>query len=287
MGRRLEKVLKNYDLHCHSTVSDGELPPRAVVARALEHGVDVLALTDHDEVAGAAEAAQAARALGLAFVPGVEISVTWAGKTIHVVGLRVDPDDAALVQGLALTRDGRLDRAREMGARLAALGIEGAFEGAMARAGNPALVSRTHFARYLLDVGHCRDMNAAFDRYLGTGKPAYVDMQWARLSDALAWIAGAGGQAVLAHPGRYDYSPTAFGALFAEFKERGGAAIEVVTGSHSPDQYGEYADIARRYGFLASRGSDFHAPGYGRVDLGELPPLPAGLTPVWHDWGLG
>lgn len=282
--RRRRTDLKNYDLHCHSNVSDGELTPEALVARAHAQGVDVLALTDHDEVAGTLIAGPAARALGMEFVPGVEISVTWAGQTVHVVGLRVDPHDATLVEGLARTRGGRLERAREMGERLAAHGVEGAFEGALARAGNPALISRTHFARFLIDAGHCPDVSCAFDRYLSPGRPAYVSMEWARLADAVRWITGAGGRAVLAHPGRYEYSPTAFGALYDEFKALGGEGIEVITGSHTPQQYAEYAQVARHYGFLASRGSDFHAPGYGRIELGQMPALPEGLRPVWHDW---
>ncbi len=276
--------MKNIDLHCHSTVSDGELAPAGVVARAHAQGVDVLALTDHDEVGGVAEAAAAAAALGMAFVPGVEISVTWANKTVHIVGLRVDPTDATLLEGLTQTRSGRLGRAAEMGRRLEAQGIAGAYEGALALAGNRNLVSRTHFARFLVEGGYCRDIQHVFERFLGPGQPAFVPMQWSRLEDAVAWIRGAGGTAVIAHPGRYDYTPNAFHAFFETFRDLGGEGIEVVTGSHTPDQYPEYAEVARRYGFLASRGSDFHSPSEGRVDLGGLPPLPADLTPVWADW---
>lgn len=276
--------MKNIDLHCHSTVSDGELAPADVVARAHAHGVDVLALTDHDEIAGVAEAMQAAQALGMTLVPGVEVSVTWANKTVHIVGLHVDPTHAGLLEGLAQTRSGRLGRAAEMGRRLQAQGIEGAYDGALALAGNRNLVSRTHFARFLVDAGYCATVSEVFERFLGPGQPAFVPMQWATLEEAVSWIRAAGGQAVIAHPGRYDYSPNAFHALYETFKALGGEGIEVVTGSHSPDQYAEYAQVARQYGFLASRGSDFHAPGEGRVDLGGLPPLPAGLTPVWADW---
>ncbi len=274
----------NVDLHCHSQVSDGLLAPDELVARAHRNGVDVLALTDHDEVGGLVQAAEAARTLGMRFVPGVEISVTWAGDTVHIVGLRIDPDDARLVEGLRETRSGRERRGREMAEQLAAVGIPGAFEGALAHVGNPQLISRTHFARFLVEQGVCRDVSDVFENYLVEGKPGYVPMRWAALSDAVDWILGAGGVAVIAHPGRYHYTPLQFHALYDEFLQLGGRGIEVVTGSHTPEQYREYAEVAKRYGFLASRGSDFHAPSESRIDLGRLPPLPAHLTPIWGEW---
>ncbi|VCU72576.1 hypothetical protein PIGHUM_04678 [Pigmentiphaga humi] len=274
----------NIDLHCHSQVSDGLLAPADLVARAHRNGVDVLALTDHDEVGGLAEAGAAAQALGLRFVTGVEISVTWAGETVHIVGLRIDAQDPVLVEGLRMTRSGRERRAREMAGQLAAVGIPGAFEGALAHVGNPQLISRTHFARFLVDEGVCKDVGEVFKHYLVEGRPGYVPMRWATLPDAVGWILGAGGVAVIAHPGRYDYTPLQFDALYDEFLQLGGTGIEVVTGSHAPEQFREYADVARRHGFLASRGSDFHGPVESRVDLGGLPPLPSNLTPVWRDW---
>lgn len=274
----------NIDLHCHSRVSDGMLAPADLAARAHRNGVDVLALTDHDEVGGLGEAAAASRDLGMRFVPGVEISVTWAGETLHVVGLCIDPDDQTLIQGLSDTRSGRERRGREMAAQLAAAGIPGAFEGALTHVGNPRLISRTHFARFLVERGVCRDVSEVFRNYLIEGKPGYVPMRWATLPAAIGWILGAGGVAVIAHPGRYPYTPLQFQALYDEFLQLGGRGIEVVTGSHTPDQYREYADVAVRHGFLASRGSDFHGPSESRIDLGCLPPLPAHLTPVWHDW---
>lgn len=274
----------NADLHCHSVVSDGVLTPQALAERAHANGVQLWALTDHDEVAGIPAARQEAQALGMPFIAGVEISVTWSGHTLHVLGLGIDETNPALVSGLAGVRSGRADRAQEMGRRLASLGIAGAYQGALERASNPALVSRTHFARHLLDNGVCRTMQEVFDKYLGEGKPAYVPMQWSSLEQAMAWIRGSGGRAAIAHPGRYDYSPLQFDALFEQFRDLGGVGIEVVTGSHTPDQYLDYARVARHYGFLASRGSDFHSPKEGKLDLGRLPPLPAGLTPIWHDW---
>lgn len=274
----------NIDLHCHSNVSDGLLFPAAVAARAKANGVDVWALTDHDEVGGIASARAAAAALGLPYVPGVEISVTWAGETVHIVGLQINETNPVLREGLTATRGGREQRGREMAQQLAAVGIPHAFEGALAYVGNSDLMSRTHFARYLVASGACRDVPDVFRHYLTEGKPGFVPHRWATLDNAVSWIRGAGGIAVVAHPGRYHFSEVAFDAFFNEFKQLGGCAIEVVTGSHTVDQYRQYAEIARRYGFLASRGSDFHGPGESRIDLGNLPPLPHGLTPVWHDW---
>ncbi|PLZ02812.1 phosphatase [Burkholderia sp. WAC0059] len=274
----------NADLHCHSTVSDGQLAPAVVAHRAHAGGVTLWALTDHDELGGQHEARDAAAGLGMQYLPGVEISVTWASRTVHIVGLNVDPDCAVLAEGLARTRNGRAARAEAMGEQLAAIGIDGACEGAMRYVSNPDLISRTHFARYLVESGRAASTQDAFARYLGEGKPGYVAHRWAKLSDALAWIRAAGGEAVVAHPGRYHYSPLEFDAFFGEFIDLGGKAIEVVTGSHTPDQYVEYANVARRHGFEASRGSDFHAPGVDAVEPGSLPPLPADLKPVWERW---
>ncbi len=272
------------DLHCHSTVSDGVLEPEVLARRAHANGVELWALTDHDEISGVARARTVAQGLGIRFLSGVEISVTWAGHTVHIVGLGFDDTNHDMVRGLEAVRSGRTDRALEMGRRLQKLGIGGSYEGALQRASNPALVSRTHFARYLLEEGYCSTMQAVFDRYLGEGKPAYVPMQWSTLEQAVGWILAAGGRAVIAHPGRYNYTPVQFGALFDTFRDLGGQGIEVVTGSHTPDQFTEYAQVARHYGFLASCGSDFHSPHEGKLDLGCMPDLPAGLKPVWHDW---
>jgi predicted metal-dependent phosphoesterase TrpH len=243
--------------------------------------VTVWSLTDHDELGGQSEARAAAEALGIRYLPGVEISVTWAARTLHVVGLGVDPSCPTLVEGLRATRNGRTARAQAMAAALEAVGIPGAYEGALRFVSNPDLISRTHFARFLVEKGFAPSTADVFDRFLGEGKPGYVPHRWATLENAVSWIGAAGGIAVIAHPGRYRYTPLEFDALFGTFVDLGGRAIEVVTGSHTPDQYREYADVARRFGFEASRGSDFHAPGEGRVELGALPPLPPDLTPVW------
>lgn len=271
----------NADLHCHSNVSDGLLAPADVARRAQAGGVTVWSLTDHDELGGQAEARAAAEALGMRYVPGVEISVTWAGRTVHVVGLGVDSACPTLLEGLRATRNGRSARAHAIAAALEAIGIPGAYEGALQFVSNPDLISRTHFARFLVEKGFAASTADVFDRFLGEGKPGYVPHRWATLEDALAWIEAAGGVAVIAHPGRYRYTPLEFDAFFGAFIDLGGRAIEVVTGSHTPDQYREYADVARRFGFEASRGSDFHAPGEGRIELGSLPSLPPDLKPVW------
>ena len=272
----------NPDLHCHSTVSDGTLEPEALAARAAANGVDLWALTDHDEVGGQQRAMDAAHANGMKYLTGVEISVTFADTTVHIVGLGFDHTDARMAEGLADTRDGRGPRAVEMGRQLAQVGIDGAYEGALKYVGNPRLISRTHFARFLVDSGVCRDTSEVFRKYLTEGKPGFVPHRWARLGDAVRWITEGGGVAVVAHPARYHFSPSLEYALFSEFKQHGGQGVEVVTGSHSAAEALRYADLAREFDLLASRGSDFHGPGESHIDLGKLSPLPAGLTPVWQ-----
>ena len=272
----------NADLHCHSVVSDGTLTPEELAPRAAANGVELWALTDHDEIGGQHRAIAAAHAVGMAYLTGTEISVTFAGVTVHIVGLGFDPDDAALREGLAETRDGRIPRAREMAAQLAAVGIPGAYEGALKYVGNPQLVSRTHFARFLVETGVCRDTPEVFRKYLTEGKPGYVPHRWAALGDAVRWITQAGGVAVIAHPARYKFTANEEYALFSEFKAHGGQGVEVVTGSHTAAEYVTYADMAREFGLAASRGSDFHGPEESYTDLGKLPFLPDTLTPVWE-----
>ena len=276
--------MRNVDLHCHSNISDGVLTPAALAARAHANGVDLWALTDHDELGGICAARTAAAEFGLSHVPGVEISVTWANATVHIVGLQIDEANLQLEDGLKDTRSGRERRAREMAAQLERVGIAGAFDGALKFVSNPDLIGRTHFARFLIEAGVCENVTAVFKNYLIEGKPGYVPHRWATLSQAVGWIRGAGGVAVVAHPGRYRFARLAQDEFFNAFKDLGGSAIEVMTGSHTVDQYAEYAKVAKRYGFLASRGSDFHSPGESRVDLGTLPACPDGLVPVWRDW---
>ena len=275
-------TILNADLHCHSVVSDGTLTPEALAERAKAQGVELWALTDHDEVGGQHRAAAAAHAIGLHYLTGVEISVTFVGQTVHIVGLGFDPDNAALRAGLTLTRGGRNQRAMEMSDGLARVGIKGAYEGATQYAGNPELVSRTHFARFLVETGVCRDTNEVFRKYLIEGKPGYVPHRWASLKDAVGWITEAGGAAIIAHPARYRFSPNEEFALFSEFKSHGGLGVEVVTGSHTTAEYLTYADMAIEFGLAASRGSDFHSPTESHTELGALPYLAGGLQPVWE-----
>lgn len=273
--------LTNADLHSHSRFSDGTLNPAALAQRAQRNGVTLWSLTDHDELAGLAEAAEAARACGLGFLAGVEVSVSFAGETVHIVGLGIDPANVALQQGLMRTRQGRQARAQAMADSLAAAGLPGALDGALRYVTNPDLVSRTHFARWLVDTEVCPDMGSVFRQYLKEGKPGYVPHQWAKLGDAVQWINGAAGMAVIAHPGRYKFSVNEEYALFSEFRAHGGQGVEVLTSSHGHADQLKYADLAREFGLLASRGSDFHAPGESRLDLGQLPDLPGQLDPVW------
>ena len=272
----------NADLHCHSVVSDGTLTPEELAARAKAQGVALWALTDHDEIGGQARAAAAAAACGLDYLTGVEISVTFLQQTVHIVGLGFDVNDAPLTEGLQQTRGGRSQRAMEMSADLARVGIHGTFEGALKYAGNPNLVSRTHFARFLVETGVCKDTYEVFRKYLTEGKPGFVEHRWASLKNAVRWITQAGGMAVIAHPARYKFSANEELALFTEFKGHGGLGVEVVTGSHSTAECTNYAATALEFGLAASRGSDFHSPGESRTELGALPDLPSQLTPVWQ-----
>ena len=256
--------------------------PGEVVARAAQRGVKALALTDHDEVSGLADARVAAKAAGIELIDGVEVSVTWEDHTIHIVGLGVDPDNETLLDGLRENRSGRNERAERISAQLERVGIAGALEGARKYVTNPELVSRTHFARFLVESGRVRSTQAVFDRYLGEGKPGYVAHVWASLADAVTWIRAAGGLAVIAHPGRYKLNEAHREKLLQTFVDLGGAAIEVVTGSHSPDEFGYWGRRAREFGLLGSMGSDFHGLREGCRDLGNLPPLPSGCTPIWE-----
>ena len=272
----------NADLHCHSFVSDGTLSPEQLAARAAANGVELWALTDHDEIGGQRRAAEAAQANGLKYLTGTEISVTFAGQTVHIVGLGFDADDPQMLQGLMATRGGRGARAMEMSNGLAKVGILDAYQGALRYVGNPELISRTHFARHLVESGVCKDTNEVFRRFLTEGKPGFVSHRWASLGDAVRWITAAQGVAVIAHPARYKFTANEEFALFSEFKTHGGQGVEVVTGSHTAAEYVKYGETAREFGLAASRGSDFHSPNESHTDLGQLPYLSGGLTPVWE-----
>jgi predicted metal-dependent phosphoesterase TrpH len=271
------------DLHCHSTISDGLFSPADLVAHAAERGVKVLALTDHDDVGGLQSAREAALLHNIKFINGVEISVTWKKRTLHIVGLKVNPDYAPLKNALDEVRTGRDERAREMGADLTRVGIHGAYEGAKALAGT-SIITRTHFASFMVQAGHAKDRKTVFKKYLVKGKPGYVDHAWMSLEQAVTLIRDSGGIAVIAHPGRYDLGVINMHLLMHEFRTLGGAAIEVVTGSHTPPQYQQFAKIAHRFSLKSSLGSDFHGPGISFMEMGCIANLPADCVPVWDDW---
>jgi 3',5'-nucleoside bisphosphate phosphatase len=276
--------LRNVDLHTHSKVSDGLLAPAELVRKAAELGVDALALTDHDDVRGLSEARAAAKEAGITFINGVEISVSWETTTLHIVGLHMDPENAVLNDGLRGIRLGRVERAKGMAQALTERGIEGSLEGAYSYADNKEMVGRTHFARYLVEKGVVPDVKTAFKHYLVKGKPGYVPQTWASLEDSVAWLHEAGGVAVIAHPGRYKLGAGALRRLFAQFKETGGDALEVITGNHTADQARYFAGMSKTFGLAASRGSDYHGPGESYALPGRLPQLPTGLMPVWELW---
>ncbi|HEC19282.1 MAG TPA: PHP domain-containing protein [Gammaproteobacteria bacterium] len=273
----------HYDLHSHTTLSDGTLSPQDLVCRARAQGVDVLAVTDHDVTDGLAEATVTAAEVGLHLVPGVEISVTWSGVTFHIVGLNIDPAHAGLQAGLARLRAFRTERGEEIARRLEKHGIEGALAGAQAFASGPIL-SRTHFARFLVAAGHAQDMRKVFRKFLIHNRPGYVSGHWATLEEAVGWIVAAGGQAVIAHPARYRVSATRLRQFIEAFRDCGGVGIEVVSGSHSAGDVAGMAQYAKRYGLLASCGSDYHGPEQSWQELGRPMVLPAGCVPVWNDW---
>jgi len=274
----------NIDLHSHSTVSDGLLSPEELVQRAASRGVEALALTDHDDVGGLSRAKRAAIQSGIGVINGVEISVSWCSLTVHIVGLRIDPEYPPLLRGLEIIRSSRAVRAQGIAAELEKSGIRGSLAGASRHAGNPNLIGRAHFARFLVELGIAKDVKSVFEKFLKRGKPGYVEHHWVTLAEAVTWIRNSGGVAVLAHPGRYAISAEQMRRLLSEFKELGGAALEVVTGGHTPEQYRIFARYSRQFELHASVGSDFHGPGESHRDVGQLPELPNGCQPVWELW---
>jgi 3',5'-nucleoside bisphosphate phosphatase len=277
-------LMLNIDLHCHSTISDGLLTPTLLVNRAAQRGVKTLALTDHDDVAGLDEARRAADAQNITFINGVEISVSWRGRVLHIIGLDIDPEYTPLKQGLAAIREGRTQRAQDIATELEKIGIMGSLEGAYAHVGERRLIGRTHFARFLVEQGYAKDLKTVFKKYLVKGKPGYAAHEWAPLSDAISWICGSGGRAVIAHPARYKLGKNVLDDLLHDFRNLGGEALEVITASHTAEQVQDFAQHAKNMNFLVSCGSDFHGPGESYYDLGQLPDFPAGCVPVWHDW---
>ena len=274
----------NIDLHCHSSISDGVLTPTQLIERAAQRGVEMLALTDHDDIAGLVEARQAADAKSITFINGVEISVSWRGRTIHIVGLDIDPTHEPLIEGLAKLRAGRTQRAKNIAGELEKIGIQDSLEGAYAYVGVRNLIGRTHFARFLVERGYAKDVKSVFKKYLVKGKPGYTLHEWASLSETIGWIRGSGGHAVIAHPGRYGLGKNVLHDLLEEFCALGGAGLEVVTSSHTPEQILHYGQHAQARNLLTSCGSDFHGPDESHFDLGQLPEFPHGCKPVWQHW---
>lgn len=272
------------DLHAHSNISDGMLPPADVVTRAFERGCQLFALTDHDDLSGLAIAQARADELGMRFLPGVEISVTWRKHTLHIVGLGIDPQNEDIQVGLASVRQGRDERARRMAEALAKVGIADTLAGASRFADNPAMIGRAHFARHLIERGIAKNMKGVFKKFMVKGKPGYVEHEWTNLASAVGWIRGAGGIAVIAHPGRYDFGRQTMLDLVKEFKEAGGEGIEVVSGSHTVVDTVFYARLATEHALLASAGSDYHATGEGAREPGILADMPHGPTPIWSRW---
>lgn len=275
-----------YDLHAHSTASDGTLSPTELMQRAANAGVDAMALTDHDTLEGLTEAQDAAGQVDLAFIPGVEISVTWESRTVHIVGLGIDRNTQMLQDGLAELREFRVWRAQEIARRLVDAGVDNSIYECACALSNGRLISRTHFARALVALGRAKSVRDVFKKFLVQGKPGHVGGKWTRLQDAVAWINAAGGQAVIAHPARYRLKRAKLRQLMRDFVEVGGSAIEVVSGSHSRDDYFTMAQHARDFGLLASVGSDYHGPENPNIELGQLPDLPLGCKPIWHNWSM-
>ena len=273
------------DYHCHSTASDGALTPEQLVARAVRNGTTDLALTDHDQLSGLVIARACAQKAGIRFVDGVEVSCSWRGMSVHIVGLNIDIHNTVLIEGLATNAGGRAKRAVVMAQALEEVGVKNALERALAEAGGRMdLLARTHFARVMVADKKAENVRHVFQNYLVEGKPGFVAHEWAEIGQALNWIHGAGGVAVLAHPGRYPHDETSERELVAEFIGLGGQAIEVITGAHSKKQIRYYAQMCLDLGVYASAGSDFHGVGESKMDVGRVPNLPEKVRAVHQLW---
>ena len=275
-----------FDLHSHTTASDGRLTPEELVARAVERRVDVLAITDHDTVAGlpAAEAAVAAQNLPITLIKGIEISTLWHNFDIHIVGLQIDPEHSALVALIDEQAARRDARATLMGERLEKNRMPGALAGARAIA-NGATLTRAHFAQWIVEQGYAKNMQAVFKKFLTRNNPGYVPPDWCSIAEAVEVIHQAGGVAVLAHPGRYNMTAKWIKRLLTAFKEAGGDAMEVALPQQSPTERRLLGDYAIDFQLLASQGSDFHYASPW-TELGRNLWLPKGVTEVWQGWSV-
>lgn len=272
-----------YDLHCHSNYSDGILSPKALVSRAKEQNVGVLSLTDHDTIDGLNQAASEASCVGLRLIPGIEFSCQWQGRGIHVVGLNFDPTSPILLAGVERQRQLRLARAELIAEKLFKAGIPGALDGAKHYA-KGASIGRPHFAQYLVDTGYVSSVNQAFKKYLGAGKVGDVKQVWPEIHEVVAWINGAGGCAVIAHPAKYKMTRSKLCSLAEEFKAAGGEGIELISGKQAPEITANIVNIAKQYKLLGSCGSDFHFPNQPWQELGQFGSYPSDIDPVWSQW---
>lgn len=270
-----------YDLHCHSLYSDGSLTPANLILRAKEKGVTTLALTDHDTVSGISQAQQAAEEHQLNFIPGIELSCLWHKKTFHILGLNIDPNNAQLLAGTQKLQTIRFERAQKIALKLEKHKVFGAFEAVQAAA-DTGMITRPHFAKYLIQQNHVNSMKEAFDRYLAQGKPAFVSTEWVDITDAIQWIKESGGIPVIAHPMRYKLTASWMRRFLNDFKKMGGQGIEIITARSSPEEIRRTLQFAKTFEFYGSVGSDFHTPDNQWVELGRLPPLPADIQPIWR-----
>lgn len=293
-------MTKIYDLHCHSNLSDGILSPEALVSRAKTQKVTTLSLTDHDTLAGVQRAQAQSLIEGIEFIPGIEFSSLWAGRGVHIVGLNIDPSAKSIVDAVFHQRKVRMDRAVEIGLRLENHGIESAYIGAKRIAdadrgtdlvsditAEDGVLGRPHFAKYLVQEGYVSNMNQAFKRYLGAGKPGDIKQVWPEIGDVVEWINGSGGCAVLAHPLKYKMTRTKLRALVSDFADVGGGALELISGKQPPGQAEDMAKIAIKYDLKGSCGSDFHVPGQAWQELGAFGQMPRSVEPVWSEWQGG
>ena len=271
----------NVDLHCHTTVSDGALSPAQLIALAVDREIDMLAITDHDSI-DCYRQIDTARA-DLTLITGIELSTTWQGRSVHIVGLNIDLKNPALLEGVSQQSLARDQRAVKISQRLEKLGFENTLQGARSIS-NGGQIGRPHFAQHLVQIHAVTSVQQAFNKYLGSGKAGDIKEHWASLEDVISWIRNAGGVAVLAHPTKYKMTRTKLCLLIEDFIDAGGEAMEVISGAQNPSITGSMAALCHKYNLLASCGSDFHAPEQPWASLGHVPQLPSNCKPVWTHW---
>ena len=274
-----------YDLHTHTTSSDGQLSPEELVVQAKACGIDVLAITDHDTTEGITEAGNEAYRQNIKLLSGIELSVSWMDKNFHIIGLNIDPDNKVLMKSIQKTRELREKRAIEIGKRLEKNGVLNAYHEAREIAGIHT-ITRNHFARVLIKQGFAINSREVFKKYLVHNKPGFVKTRWIEMNDGIKLIKDSGGEAILAHPMRYNITANWLRKFLADFKNSGGSGIEVVTGSSNADEIRTAASYATRFELLGSAGSDFHGFDNSWIKLGQLAVMPKSITPIWENWSL-